>query len=111
MNTPLNPVSYIVMFGYGPLFPAKEQKVHVLDMITISFYLSVRIIENLDNWCSDNWELTVPYFPWLHKNCTLHKYGWVTTKNGIYRNSSNFWNNFVFGWTSHSKNIIKNNNQ
>ena len=31
----------------------------VLDMMTISYYLSVRIIENSDNGCSDNQDLTV----------------------------------------------------
>ena len=62
MNTPLNPVSYIVIFScYGSQFSAKEQKstCTVLDMMTISFYLSVWIIENSDNRCSDNQEPTV----------------------------------------------------
>ena len=31
-----------------------------LDMMTISFYLFVRLIENSDNWCLGNWEPTVP---------------------------------------------------
>ena len=48
-------------------FQQRNRRVHALDMMTISFYLSVQIIEDSDNRCSDNRVLTVVL--WFSTQC------------------------------------------
>ena len=51
-------------------FQQKNTRVDVLDMMTISFYLSLQIIKNSDNRCSDNRVPTV-YYTVLHIHGTV----------------------------------------